>query len=108
MTWWFAHVGSIVALFAIFYLAAAFEQSSEGTGTNGWTSPSGLLALFALLGILWLNLSVAAKRWHDRGKSGWWMLIGLVPIIGLWAIIEPGFLRGTEGPNRFGNDPIGD
>lgn len=86
----------------------AFEQSSEGSGTDGWTSPSGLFALFALLCILWLNLSIDAKRWHDRDKSGWWMLIGLVPIIGLWAIIEPGFLRGAEGPNQFGNDPIGD
>ena len=56
---------------------------------------------------LYPSLAVYTKRWHDRGKSGWWTLIGLVPIIGgLWLLIELGFLRGTEGPNQFGNDPI--
>lgn len=55
---------------------------------------------------LWTNYAVHAKRWHDRNKSGWWSLIGLVPYIGsFWIIVECGFLRGTEGPNRFGGDP---
>ena len=58
---------------------------------------------------LWPSLAIYAKRWHDRDKSGWWSLIMLVPLIGaLWMIIELGFLRGTEGPNRFGPDPIAD
>ena len=56
---------------------------------------------------LWPSLAVYAKRWHDRDKSGWWSLILFVPIIGfIWFLIECGFLRGTEGPNRFGPDPI--
>ena len=34
---------------------------------------------------------------------GWWVLIGLIPIIGaLWLLIELGFLKGTDGPNRYG------
>jgi uncharacterized membrane protein YhaH (DUF805 family) len=73
MTWWLSYLGSIAALYATIFLAATFEQSAEGAGSNGWTSPSGLLALVALLGILWFNLSMTAKRWHDRDKSGWWM-----------------------------------
>ena len=56
---------------------------------------------------LYPALAVYAKRWHDRGKSGWWTLIGLVPIIGgIWLLVELGFLRGTEGPNQYGNDPL--
>jgi uncharacterized membrane protein YhaH (DUF805 family) len=52
-------------------------------------------------------LAIYAKRWHDRGKSGWWTLIGLVPVIGgIWLLVELGFLRGTEGPNQYGNDPL--
>lgn len=52
-------------------------------------------------------LAIYTKRWHDRDKSGWWSLIMFVPIIGaLWFLIECGFLRGTEGPNRFGEDPL--
>jgi len=46
------------------------------------------------------------KRWHDRGKPGNWCLISFIPVIGwLWVVIELGFLRGTEGPNGYGNDP---
>lgn len=53
-------------------------------------------------------LAIYTKRWHDRDKSGWWSLIMFVPIIGaLWFLIECGFLRGTDGPNRFGDDPLG-
>lgn len=60
---------------------------------------------FVLLVILWPSLAVQAKRWHDRDKSGWWILINYVPIIGsLWAFIENGFLSGTEGENRYGPD----
>lgn len=53
--------------------------------------------------LIWPNLAIVVKRWHDRDKSGWWILIGLIPIIGpMWALVETGFLEGTDGPNRFG------
>jgi uncharacterized membrane protein YhaH (DUF805 family) len=65
--------------------------------------PLGILLLITL----WPSLALYAKRWHDRGKSGWWSLIMLIPIIGgIWMLIELGFLRGTDGPNRFGNDRL--
>ncbi|MEO7853968.1 MAG: DUF805 domain-containing protein [Rubrivivax sp.] len=57
--------------------------------------------------LFWPGLAVSVKRWHDRDKSGWWVLVALVPVIGwLWALIENGFLRGTAGDNRFGADPL--
>ena len=57
---------------------------------------------------LWISIAVAIKRYHDRNKSGWWVLIVFVPIIGgLWYLIECGFLRGTPGPNNYGPDPLG-
>ena len=61
----------------------------------------------ASLILLYPSLAVQAKRWHDRNKSAWWILINLIPIVGgLWTLIECGFLRGTAGPNRFGPDPL--
>lgn len=55
-----------------------------------------------------IALATSVKRWHDRDKSGWWVLINFVPIIGwLWALIEQGFMAGTPGPNRFGNPSSG-
>jgi uncharacterized membrane protein YhaH (DUF805 family) len=58
-----------------------------------------IIALF-----LYPGYAIYTKRWHDRDKSGWWSLIGFVPIIGgLWLTIELGFLGGTPGSNRFGS-----
>ncbi len=57
--------------------------------------------------LLWPAIATSAKRWHDRNKSAWWVLIVLVPVLGwLWALVENGFLRGTRGDNRFGPDPV--
>lgn len=59
------------------------------------------------IGLLWTGLALSVKRWHDRDKSGWWILIGAVPLVGgLWALIETGFLEGTNGPNEYGPDPL--
>lgn len=59
--------------------------------------------------LVWPALAVSVKRWHDRDKSGAWVLLNLVPVIGwIWALIDNGFLRGTKGPNRFGDDPLDD
>jgi uncharacterized membrane protein YhaH (DUF805 family) len=63
--------------------------------------------LFALYGLAVFipNLAVAVRRLHDQDKSGWWILIGFVPLIGgIWLLILY-FIEGTRGPNRFGPDP---
>ena len=60
-----------------------------------------------MLWVLWPSLAVQAKRWHDINKSALWLLINLIPIAGpIWALIENGFVAGTRGPNRFGEDPL--
>ena len=70
--------------------------------TFGWA-----IAGVFYIGLIWVGLAISIKRWHDRDKSGWWVLIGLIPIIGFWwALIETGFLEGTQGPNQYGQDPL--
>jgi uncharacterized membrane protein YhaH (DUF805 family) len=74
-----------------------------------WESPFEIpVATLALIGIsLWPAIAIGAKRCHDRAKSGWFLLIFLIPVLGaLWLLIELGLLRGTSGPNRFGPDPL--
>lgn len=82
---------------------AAGLSIDDGMGGGG----IGILSsIFALIGI-WFSLAVGAKRCHDRGRSGWFQAIALIPIIGaIWLLIELGFLKGTEGENRFGPDPL--
>lgn len=63
----------------------------------------GVITLLLFIVTTWIALAVQVKRWHDRNKSGWWVLVNLVPVIGtLWALVECGFLPGTNGSNRFG------
>lgn len=65
-----------------------------------------VIAAISAVVVVWSALALQVKRWHDRDKSGWWVLLGLIPIINIWVFIETGFFRGTEGSNRFGDDPL--
>ena len=65
----------------------------------------GYIFSFCLI-YFWMYLAISVKRWHDRDKTGWWVLIRMVPFVGpLWEFIELGCLRGTLGDNHFGADP---
>ena len=77
--------------------------TEASAGSSG--SPNLILALIFLafaLASIWPMLAVQVKRWHDRNKSGWWVLIAFVPIIGgLWVLVECGCLPGIDEGNRF-------
>ena len=64
-------------------------------------------AALTLTGVLlWLAIAVSVKRYHDHDRSGWFLLVALIPMLGsFWVLIELGLLRGTRGPYRFGPDP---
>jgi uncharacterized membrane protein YhaH (DUF805 family) len=56
--------------------------------------------------LLWPALAVSVKRWHDRDRSGWWVLVLLVPVVGwIWTLVVNGFLPGTPAANRYGPPP---
>ena len=57
--------------------------------------------IFQLL-TLYPSIAVAVKRCHDRGRTGWFLLVGIIPVLNLWLLMELGFLPGTVGPNKFG------
>jgi uncharacterized membrane protein YhaH (DUF805 family) len=66
-------------------------------------SPINTLAELALL---LPTLAVSVRRLHDLDRSGWWLLIVLIPIIGAIWLLVWFCTRGTVGPNRFGPDPL--
>ena len=66
----------------------------------------GLIPFFVNMLILVAGIMLHIKRCHDRGKTGWWCLLLLIPVVGMiWAIIDLGVLEGEKGPNRFGSAP---
>lgn len=66
-----------------------------------------LSLILALVSII-PSLAVGARRLHDIDKSGWWQLLYLIPIIGWIVMLVFNVTKGTEGANRFGEDPIVD
>ena len=67
---------------------------------------TGLLGPLFSLGVFLPGLAVAIRRLHDIDKSGWWVLIVLIPIVGLIIFIVWAVTRGIETNNRFGADPL--
>ncbi len=105
---WFVHVGVSVAatvLLAVAFVSSVLSAGVEGAGTALSTTAVVVAPLF--IPLVWIGLAASVKRWHDCGKSGWWMLVTFVPVVGgLWYLIECGFLPGTPGPNIYGPDPL--
>ena len=105
--YWKASLCTIGVFYAVLFaigFASAWSSFQEGTEPN-------LVALMLLwplsLPIIWISAALQVKRWHDRDKSATWWLINLIPLVGsLWTLVECGFLRGTQGPNAYGEDPL--
>lgn len=96
----------MVPYIAIIIMAVMAEESG--------TTPNipimiilGLLCLAIYIPAVWVSLAGTAKRFHDRGKSGWMAAILFIPFGSLWILIECGILEGTPGPNQYGPDPLG-
>jgi len=89
-TWWIG--------VAILFVVSLILSTLIGDG--------GLIPLIINVLLLLAGVMLHIKRCHDRGKSGWWCLILIIPFIGvIWAIIDLGILAGDAGPNRYGAPP---
>lgn len=112
---WFGMLVQALGCVMVAALMAGLWQVVPGTiGGDGQFSVSGATALPYILlvfgtiaALAWSGICLGVKRFHDRGKSGAWVLIQFVPFIGaIWYFIEAGCLAGTPGPNRFGPDTL--
>lgn len=76
-------------------------------GTSNTVGPYGLLQVIFLLALIIPGIAVAIRRLHDIGKSGWMLLISLIPIIGgIWLLIL--LARDSNpGDNKYGPNPKG-
>ncbi len=75
-------------------------------GKAGAEESIGIIGSIYSLAVLIPSLAVLARRLHDTNRSGWWMLIGLIPLVG-WIILLV-FTVGDSGPdNKYGPNPKG-
>ena len=108
-------------------LSTSFQR--DDTETTTALSPL-LITIAMTLVFGWFYAAASIRRLHDRNKSGWWMILFIVapalyvhfgselhgtihavgkfavPIALIWGFVEMACLKGTNGPNRFGPDPL--
>lgn len=65
-----------------------------------------ILATIFGLGTILPSLAVAVRRLHDLDRSGWWILLSLIPLVGAIILLIWYCSKGTDGPNRFGADRL--
>jgi len=93
--------------FVLFSLLISIGLSliDGATGTISAESGIGLLGGLYALAVLVPSLAVAVRRLHDTDRTGWWLLIGLIPLIGIIVLIF--FLASDSQPdtNQYGENP---
>jgi len=89
--------------YLIIYVLLAFVDGIAGT-YNEMSSVGLLTGIFAL-GMLIPSLAVSVRRLHDTDRTGWWLLVALIPLIGAIVLIVFSVQDSGAGTNRFGPNP---
>jgi uncharacterized membrane protein YhaH (DUF805 family) len=109
--WWFILFAFIVSVILSILDATLFGYSftsTTGDGSAGFEYASpGILGSIWSLATFIPGLAVAVRRLHDTGRSGWWLLLFLIPLIGFIVLVVWFASRGNTGTNAFGPDPVG-
>jgi uncharacterized membrane protein YhaH (DUF805 family) len=88
-------------MFVLFYILIAIALAI----VEGVIRSRGLLGMLLGLGLLLPSLGVSIRRLHDTDRSGWWLLIGFVPLVGGIVLLVFMCLDGSSGANQYGPDP---
>lgn len=100
--WYFALFVVVVRLTIALFFGISAIIIGKGAANTLSNFFGGLFTLATLVP----SIAVGARRLHDINKSAWLMLIGLVPALGAVVLIILACLKGTEGQNSFGEDPL--
>ena len=93
--WWWFLFTIIVSIITSILDAAA--------GTN-YDTGGGVINTIVALALFLPGLAVAIRRLHDTGRVGWWVLIGIIPLIG-WIVLLVFFVQDSHGDNKYGPSP---
>lgn len=108
--WWFVlfYMIANIILQQIDIMLFGTTETVSGDGSYSYSGSTDFPLFSGVFGLATLlpMLGVAVRRLHDINKSGWWLLIGFIPLIGAIILIVWMATGGDKGANRFGNDPI--
>ena len=97
--YWMFILGVIIAAIVASILDGVLGMSGMVGGIYG------PITLLLFLAVLIPGIAVQVRRFHDQDKSGWFVLLGLIPFVGSIAVLVFMCLEGTAGANRFGANP---
>ncbi|RLQ94870.1 DUF805 domain-containing protein [Falsibacillus albus] len=89
--WMYALINEIIVL-----ILTALQHAAD--------LPSIILGLYSLA-VLIPGLAVSFRRLHDTGKSAWWLLIAIIPIVGLIVLLIFFCQDSQDGANKYGPNP---
>ena len=96
--YWYFVLFNIIVSFVL-----GFVDGVLGTVSSG--ARVGLLGGIYSLAVLLPSIGVGIRRLHDINRSGWWLLIGLVPLVGWIILIIWAATESDAGPNQYGSGP---
>lgn len=94
--WWW-----VLFSFLVYFAASIIDEAVLGSSGGSQT-----LMVLVYVVLFLPSLSVAIRRLHDTDRSGWWVLIGLIPIVGAIVLIIFYLGKSYEASNRFGPSPV--
>lgn len=86
-------------------IVVALTIVDMAAGLWNYDARIGALSALYLVATLLPGLAVAVRRLHDTGRTGWWLLVGFVPVIGNIVLLVFFLLDSTPGDNQFGPNP---
>jgi uncharacterized membrane protein YhaH (DUF805 family) len=103
LEYWLFHL-----MFAIVYcVVAAAMVVAHQSQQPALEVVAGLALVVFALGSVIPSIALNFRRLHDIDKSAWWILIGLIPVLGVVVLLIFHLMDGTPGPNKYGPDPKG-
>jgi len=96
--WWFVLFNIIISI-----VLAIVDRMTGTMGDRGY----GLLGSLYALAVLLPSIGVAIRRLHDTNRSGWWLLLCFIPIIGFIVLIVFYCIDSDPGDNQYGPNPKG-
>jgi uncharacterized membrane protein YhaH (DUF805 family) len=93
--WWFTLTSVIVSV----------VLNIVGSVSDGMNAVAGLVLVVYSLGTLIPSLAVAVRRLHDTGRSGWMLLLALIPLVGAIILIVFAVSDSAKGSNKYGASP---
>jgi len=96
--YWYFSLFNFLVMFVLYLIGAALSGGDR-------SGPAFIPYFIYVLAALLPSIGVGVRRMHDIGKSGWWLLLALIPFIGGIVILVFACTDSQPGPNEYGPNP---